>query len=298
MLTDTDGGIREQYDYDAFGMPYFYNARGDRLGGANRWGNRFLFTGREWLQDLKVYDYRNRIYQPELGRFLQPDPKEFEAGDYNLYRYCHNDPVNKSDPTGLSVTSDIWNDQMRFQGNSPYSSTVDRELRQLHADGYVTVAQISYAKPTGQAAPTVTDFAGFYKAAQTTFNEIERQVAKFKTEYFSRIQKNDDTGKRIVGKVTVGNGVKGFSDEIASGRAETSGIDKGHLATGYRVEGFVLGHRFYDPQYMQNDMKRAAKHGWHAIFITPPMRGVRAIPAGTQIIPYDYTQPEPILTPH
>jgi uncharacterized protein RhaS with RHS repeats len=41
------------------------------------------------------------MYQPELGRFLQPDPKEFAAGDYNLYRYCHNDPVNKSDPDGL-----------------------------------------------------------------------------------------------------------------------------------------------------------------------------------------------------
>ena len=33
--------------------------------------------------------------------FLQPDPKQFAAGDYNLYRYCHNDPVNKTDPLGL-----------------------------------------------------------------------------------------------------------------------------------------------------------------------------------------------------
>ena len=41
------------------------------------------------------------MYQPELGRFMQPDPKHFTAGDYNLYRYCHNDPVNLSDPTGL-----------------------------------------------------------------------------------------------------------------------------------------------------------------------------------------------------
>lgn len=41
------------------------------------------------------------MYQPELGRFLQPDPMEFAAGDFNLYRYCHNDPVNKSDPFGL-----------------------------------------------------------------------------------------------------------------------------------------------------------------------------------------------------
>jgi hypothetical protein len=36
---------------------------------------------------------------------MQPDPKEFAAGDYNLYRYCHNDPVNKSDPLGLDTYS-------------------------------------------------------------------------------------------------------------------------------------------------------------------------------------------------
>jgi RHS repeat-associated protein len=101
LLTNTSAGILEQYDYDAFGWPYFYNA-GGTLVTSSAYGNRFLFTGREWLSDLKLYDYRNRMYQPELGRFLQPDPKQFAAGDYNLYRYCHNDPVNKSDPTGLT----------------------------------------------------------------------------------------------------------------------------------------------------------------------------------------------------
>jgi RHS repeat-associated protein len=112
LLTDSVGNILEQYEYDAFGQPYFYDANGNSIGaydpvqnlweGYSQFGNRFLFTGREWIADLKLYDYRNRMYQPELGRFLQPDPKEFEAGDYNLYRYCHNDPVNKSDPTGMA----------------------------------------------------------------------------------------------------------------------------------------------------------------------------------------------------
>jgi len=59
----------------------------------------------QWLSDLRLYDYRNRMYQPELGRFLQPDVKGFEAGDYNLYRYCGNDPINKTDPLGLYVYS-------------------------------------------------------------------------------------------------------------------------------------------------------------------------------------------------
>jgi RHS repeat-associated protein len=110
LLTDSSSNILEQYEYDAFGQPYFYDANGNSIGAYDaqgRWagyslfGNRFLFTGREWLSDLKLYDFRNRMYQPELGRFLQPDPKAFGAGDYNLYRYCHNDPINKTDPDGL-----------------------------------------------------------------------------------------------------------------------------------------------------------------------------------------------------
>jgi RHS repeat-associated protein len=100
LQTDTAGNIVAQYEYDAFGQPYFYDSWGNNIG-YSPWGNRFLFTGREYLSDLKLYDYRNRMYQPQLGRFMQPDPKEFGAGDYNLYRYCHNDPVNKSDPLGL-----------------------------------------------------------------------------------------------------------------------------------------------------------------------------------------------------
>jgi RHS repeat-associated protein len=102
MLTDASGNLLEQYDYDAFGRAYYYDASGNSLT-TSAWGNRFLFTGREWLSDLGVYDFRARLYLPELGRFVQPDPKEFSAGDYNIYRYCHNDPVNKSDPTGLWV---------------------------------------------------------------------------------------------------------------------------------------------------------------------------------------------------
>ncbi len=116
LLTNISGTLIEQYGYDAFGKPYFYDANGTLLanGSAAAIGNRFLFTGREWLSDLKLYDFRNRVYQPELGRFMQPDPKEFTAGDYNLYRYCHNDPVNKSDPTGLRVAADVERGEERI----------------------------------------------------------------------------------------------------------------------------------------------------------------------------------------
>jgi RHS repeat-associated protein len=122
LQTDGWGNLVEQYDYDAFGFPYFYDAWGNNIG-YSPWGNRMLFTGREWLRDLKLYDYRNRLYNPELGRFMQPDPKEFAAGDYNLYRYCHNDPVNHSDPLGLEFYDLGWFPQFLVSGGDDYGIT-------------------------------------------------------------------------------------------------------------------------------------------------------------------------------
>ncbi len=93
----------------------------------NAYGNRFLFQGREWLADLQLYDFRNRLYHPELGRFIQPDPKHFEAGDYNLYRFCHNDPINRSDPTGLvdaQITAEVQKRIMETGSNIPHWVTV------------------------------------------------------------------------------------------------------------------------------------------------------------------------------
>jgi RHS repeat-associated protein len=66
-------------------------------------GNRFAFTGREWLGEVGLYDYRHRVYSPAAGRFLQPDPIGFEGGDVNWYRYVGNEPVFSRDPTGRAA---------------------------------------------------------------------------------------------------------------------------------------------------------------------------------------------------
>ncbi|MDR1101582.1 MAG: NPCBM/NEW2 domain-containing protein, partial [Clostridiales bacterium] len=42
---------------------------------------------------------RNRWYDPSIGRFINQDPVK---DDFNWYIYCHNDPMNFRDPSGLS----------------------------------------------------------------------------------------------------------------------------------------------------------------------------------------------------
>jgi RHS repeat-associated protein len=96
----------ERYTYDAFGKPKITDWSGNpRVNGGGEplsaYDNRFMFQGREYIPEMAIYDYRHRMYQPELGRFLQMDPTGFDAGDMNLFRYCDDDPVDGSDPTGL-----------------------------------------------------------------------------------------------------------------------------------------------------------------------------------------------------
>jgi len=103
-LTNLNGGsgqIIERYRYDAFGLPTIYAPDWTVRTGSS-YGNRFLFTGREY-DGAWVYEYRARLYHSGLGRFMSEDPKLFDAGDYNLFRYCHNDPLDLTDPMGLEV---------------------------------------------------------------------------------------------------------------------------------------------------------------------------------------------------
>jgi RHS repeat-associated protein len=100
VVADVTGHVLESYRYDPFGKPTMYAPDGTVRGGSAI-SNRFLFTGREWRSAFGFYEYRARAYNPTLGRFMSEDPKGFQAGDYNLYRYVGNDPLDRSDPTGL-----------------------------------------------------------------------------------------------------------------------------------------------------------------------------------------------------
>jgi RHS repeat-associated protein len=131
FVLDGNGVGFEKYSYDAFGKVTITDWAGN-VRTTSQYGNRFMFTGREYLTEIGIYDYRHRFYQPELGRFLQSDPKGFDAGDMNLFRYCADDPVNRTDPDG---TIDSWSRLMWWQSGSSLSLPQFDALKQLQAAG-------------------------------------------------------------------------------------------------------------------------------------------------------------------
>src|SRR5205814_6567447 len=102
-LADNSGALKEWYRYDLQGAPSVYDQYNVQRNNGSAFGIRHLFTGQQWYSELGLYDLRNRFYSPVFGRFLQPDPIDFDGDPTNLYRYCGNNPSNRSDPFGEIV---------------------------------------------------------------------------------------------------------------------------------------------------------------------------------------------------
>ena len=97
-LTNPNGAIVEQYTYDPYGKPSIFDGVGTPLT-ASAFGNRFLFTGREYDQETGFYYNRARYWSPIIGRFMSRDPLGYFDGP-NPYTYVRNNPVNFVDPYG------------------------------------------------------------------------------------------------------------------------------------------------------------------------------------------------------
>ncbi|MBI9087501.1 MAG: RHS repeat-associated core domain-containing protein, partial [Desulfobacterales bacterium] len=102
-LTDAAGAIVERYEYSAYGRMTIYDAAGqDITASGSTIGNPYGFTGRRFDAETGLWYYRNRMYSPVLGRFLQRDPAGYVDG-LNLYAYTINNPLSYLDPDGLAV---------------------------------------------------------------------------------------------------------------------------------------------------------------------------------------------------
>ena len=80
------GAYREAVDYDPNFPDVFYT-----------------FTGQEDDDDLGLYNFKARLYDPLLGRFISPDgvvPDPEDPQAHNRYSYALNNPLRYNDPSG------------------------------------------------------------------------------------------------------------------------------------------------------------------------------------------------------
>ena len=67
--------------------------------------NPFRYRGYVYDEETGFYYLQNRYYNTEVGRFISADDTEYLGADgsalsYNLFAYCLNNPVNRTDADG------------------------------------------------------------------------------------------------------------------------------------------------------------------------------------------------------
>ena len=98
-LLDADGNRIVEYTYGPFGqLLEVYGTAAATLGAINP----LRYRGYYYDTETGLYYLNSRYYDPEVGRFINADG-QISTGDIsgtNLFAYCGNNPVNRTDPTG------------------------------------------------------------------------------------------------------------------------------------------------------------------------------------------------------
>lgn len=91
------------------GQDFWYDAWGNELT-SNTPLTSYLYCGEQRDGETGLYYLRARMYDPQTGRFTSRDPFAGNGTDpqsLHKYLYCHGNPVNGVDPSGMFNLSEI-----------------------------------------------------------------------------------------------------------------------------------------------------------------------------------------------
>jgi len=157
QIIDTDGNIKNTYDYDVWGN---FITKSETI------DNPFTYFGQTYDETTGLYYLRARYYDPTTGRFTQQDPAE---DGYNWYVYGNQNPVMWVDYTGESGVGAATVAAATAFLSSPVGQQMYQYLSQLASKAGVTVTtfvaqnwtQIQYvATQVAQYGMAAVEWAG------------------------------------------------------------------------------------------------------------------------------------------
>lgn len=101
-ITDKNSDAIQYFDFSSFGSPTLFDSNKNLIPSSNSLVS-ILFSGRPQVTSIDKYDFRKRIYDQEVGLFVQKDVYQ-NYDSPNTCIYCGHNPVDYIDPLGTKFT--------------------------------------------------------------------------------------------------------------------------------------------------------------------------------------------------
>jgi RHS repeat-associated protein len=95
----SDNAIMWRWDADPFGT----TTPNPNPTGQGIFVYNLRLPGQYYLPETGLFYNGNRTYDPATGRYIESDPIGLAGGSYSTYSYTNNNPIGRSDPSGLQT---------------------------------------------------------------------------------------------------------------------------------------------------------------------------------------------------
>jgi len=122
-IRNSDNETIANYEYDSFGnILSITDNNNNQITNEEHIANINPFRYRSYYYDIEtnLYYLNSRYYNPKWGRFISADNilgSNKDILSYNLYTYCSNNPINYSDPSGMSIISFLKDKYNQLKSN-------------------------------------------------------------------------------------------------------------------------------------------------------------------------------------
>ena len=168
-LLDATGVVVQRFNYDAYGKRSALTAAW--AAGTDTFAFAQGFAGGKANSVTGRIHFRNREYDADLMRWLNPDPIGFDAGDMNFYQYVSGNTLTKIDPSGLLPWGELGG-QFTNNSGSPveYATDLDSNFIRVGIGRFLNPIFGSqtgpgwayYTLPPGATSPNGVDVDYFF----------------------------------------------------------------------------------------------------------------------------------------
>jgi RHS repeat-associated protein len=231
LATDGNGDVLWREQYTPYGSRLLYQSRevdcgaGSCMPVESSWDEKQWFTGKLEESRTGLQHFGARWYEPELGRFLSPDPvlfKEDNIYSFNRYAYANNNPYKYLDPDGREVAQ-VGVSAVLPEIFGDLQNILERDIK---VSGYSFGVAWSYPDSRGQGEYDI----GLYLTTHLNGEGVD--TGRFAVSYSESVDEGaslkDIPG--IGGGAAVSFGFGGFDLSYSEKGLQTMGIHLGYGA--------------------------------------------------------------------